>query len=127
MSRWTHINGSIRVDGIHGITPMLNFKEIFKTASYEDDETKWEVCNVPKGSEGSIEINVWTNPTKSSLALYTINIWGDLRDFGTKEDIDGVRDWFTKTCKKLGPIRQAILQINDENEENSCVLTYKEI
>lgn len=125
MSRWTHINGSIRVDWMRGVLPPLPFDEIFKTCDYDDDEAKWKECNVPKGSEGSVRVICLENPNENDLAAYTVVIYGDLRDFGEKADIDGVRDWFYGVCKKLKMIRQAILQVEDEGEENSCVLEYK--
>ena len=126
MSRWTHFAGCIRVDSIQSMMPRPKFDEIFKTCTFESNERTWKECNVPKGSEGSIQVTVVTNPKTSSMAAYAILIYGDLRDFGSKEDIESVRIWFDSVCKQLVMIRQAVLQLFDTSDENSCVLEYKE-
>jgi hypothetical protein len=44
---------------------------------------------LPMGSEGSLNMSIWINPNTSSMANYTVNIFGDLRDH---TDINGLID-----------------------------------
>jgi len=107
MSQWSHINGSIRVDGLGGLIPKPLFGDLFKTVDYDDPEEKWDECNVPCGSEGSVQINIWQNPNPSCMAQYTINVFGDLRNYS---DVQEVANWFEKIVKKSGLlIRSAVL------------------
>lgn len=134
MSQWTHINGSIRIDHIQQLAPPIPFGEIFKTAHYDDPDAKWNECNVPCGSEGSLQVNVWTNPDKSCLAVYTVNVFGDLRDY---DNVDEVREWFRSIVKNPGLIiRDAVLTCNVEfhgiytfiyQGRDEPILEYKEI
>lgn len=110
MSQWTHVNGSIRVDHLRSITSNIDFNDIFRTTHWEDDN--WDDCNMPCGSEGSLDINIWTAPSKSSIAAYTINIFGDLRDYENKEEII---NWFHKLITKTFlMVRAAALTIHVE-------------
>jgi len=112
MSKWSHINGSIRVDGLGGLIPKPLFGDLFKTVEYDDPEEKWDECNVPCGREGSIQVNIWQNLDPSCMAQYTINVFGDLRDYS---DVQEVSDWFEKIVKKSGlMIRSAVLTCNVE-------------
>ena len=117
MSQWTHVNGSIRVDHIKHLYGNINFDSIFKTCDYEDDEIGWAKCNVPCGNEGSLQVSIWENPDGHALAGYTINIFGDLRDY---DDDDEIIDWFTKLVTKTFPIiRDAIISIDVEYKSYS--------
>lgn len=125
MSRWTHINGSIRVDSLRllGDCQEPRFDKLFKTVTYEDIGD--QECNVPCGSEGSIDVKVYTNKNESCIAAYVVSFFGDLRDFGGQEDIESVKKWFNNICSKLW-VRQAVLQILDEGDDAlSCVVEYK--
>ncbi|MBQ9613060.1 MAG: hypothetical protein IJV14_10830 [Lachnospiraceae bacterium] len=55
------------------------------------------------------------NPDKSSIAAYTVTIFGDLRDHDDPQDII---DWFKKKCresKKFGClIRNATILVENE-------------
>jgi len=114
MSQWTHINGSIRVDCVRGLQPIPNFKELFKTCDWADDEDIWDACNVPKGSEGSVKVNIWENPEENHVAAYTVQVFGDLRDFGTP-DYPEVKKWFEDICLNKGlEIRNAVLEVDIE-------------
>lgn len=73
MSVWTHVAGVIRVDCIRCICEQPEFNKIF------------DACNIPMGSEGPLDFRVIENPEKDSLAAYTVVIFGDLRDFGSKD------------------------------------------
>lgn len=111
MSIWTHVAGCVRVDGISFIDPspleLLDRLGVIRT--YDDDdcfETK-----IPCGSEGSLRYDIWVNPSASSVAMYTVSIFGDLRDY---DDLEGVKDWANEAFEGL-MIRQGTIEINCEN------------
>ena len=118
MSIWTHVNGQIRIDDMRfGTDSNLSIIKniIGNTCDYHSTDEEWEKCSVPTGSEGSLQYSIIENPDKSSLAAYTVAIWGDLRDFSDK-DVDKIRVWFDKILNSSGLwIRQAVLQIEVEN------------
>ena len=130
MSRWTHIAGLIRIDAL-----------FWDSAS----EERWLLSlkrrlrgNLPEGSEGPVNFALWLNPDGHSLARGHFSIWGDLREFGTVSDIDGIIQWLNKSFltpteiipgkeKMVYPIiRQGILQIEDEYKENSAIVIWDE-
>ncbi|MCP3681274.1 MAG: hypothetical protein GY861_01160 [bacterium] len=119
MSQWTHVNGSIRIDALRIIgMPQPNLKELFKTASFEDDSAVWDNCNVPIGSEGSIAVSIWENPSDSAVTAYTVGIFGDLRDY---EDEEEIVKWFTDIIENKGlMIRDAIISIKIEYKDNTA-------
>jgi len=82
MSIWTHVNSSIRFDHMHGLQDKFDFGRIINY----DTEGNWDTI-VPCGSEGSLEISIWENPDKSCMAAYTVNIFGDLRDYENDKEI----------------------------------------
>lgn len=88
MSVWTHVLGSIRFDGLSGIDPV---PDCGKTCTWEDDETAWNECNVPCGSEGSLIISMWESPPDSGRDTYVATIFGDLRDY---DDDQSIIDYF---------------------------------
>lgn len=114
MSQWTHVAGIIRLDSL-GATIVMGptsikrqkieeavAKAMGNTCDYESEPEEWEQCNVPRGSEGSLQYNVFPNSDKDDHALswgYAV-IWGDLRDFG-EEDVPGIQDWFQKSLERL--------------------------
>ena len=101
MSTWTHVIGSIRFDGLLGMTPP---PDCGIACSFEDDKEQWDKCNIPCGSEGSLTILTWQNP-KPAMALYTATIFGDLRDY---EDEQEIIEYFKRiTAGKV--VRQACL------------------
>ena len=110
MSMWTHVNGSIRVDHVP-ILSAIDFEKILGPIVNWDDEEQRDT-HLPCGSEGSLQYNIWTNPDKSHMAAYTVNIFGDLRDF---DSVDEVVRWFEKTLKKFRMIRSAILEVEVED------------
>lgn len=111
MSQWTHVNGSIRIDAIRiSGFPELD-KSIFgKQSQWEDD---FESKNIPTGSEGSLTWLLWENPSKSSMAAYTLNIFGDLRDY---DDEQGILDYLNQITKDQ-IIRGGICEIDIEYKE----------
>ena len=107
MSQWTHVAGVIRFDGLLNMTPKPN---LGKTVVFEDPEEKWDKCNVPMGSEGSLEHNLITNPHESSMAKWVATIWGDLRDY---DNADEIIEYF-KRITKGQMVRNGVFTINIE-------------
>lgn len=121
MSVWTHINGSIRIDHIRPVMGSLDLSKLFRTWSYEDFKEKVEACNVPAGSEGSLRVSIWEEPMQVAMAAYSVNVFGDLRDF---DSIEPIRDWFKKIVLESGlMIRDAILECQVEGQPK-CLLVF---
>jgi hypothetical protein len=111
MSQWTHVNGSIRIDGLRMMgmpTPELGNRNLWDS----EKETKWSF-DVPGGSEGSLDYNFWVNPSASSMAAFTLNIFGDLRDFGA-DGIDSIIEYLNKVTESSMMIRSGIVEIKIE-------------
>lgn len=102
MSIWTHINCSIRVDG----------GPLFKAAGIDD-------IDLLSGSEGPLKFQIWKNPSESSVASHTVNIFGDLRDYN---DDDSVEKWFLKLLNKYPMFRGAVCEIDNENNKHIIIL-----
>lgn len=114
MSQWTHIAGLIRLDSMGAVMVRLPVREINDrlkvaaakalgyTCSFESSNEAWDQCSVPRGSEGSLQYQVFSNSDRDEHALSWgyVAIWGDLRDFGT-EDYPSVLDWFQKSLERL--------------------------
>lgn len=119
MSQWTHVNASFRLNSLGIISDEMITENFGKSVDYygmygiEYDEN-WEVKEkekyLPMGSEGSLEISIWHNPDTSCMASTTVSVFGDLRDYGSFEEIE---EWFNKCCSSFS-IRQAICQVNVE-------------
>lgn len=117
MSNWTHVAAIVRVDSFRIFSSdKLDFSKVFgKELNYDDmiDRVYYNEDEfLPIGSEGSLQMSVWTNPNTSSVAAYTVSIFGDLRDHN---DPDAVIEWFKEKCQLL-MIRQATIVV--ENEQN---------
>lgn len=131
MSQWTHVCGCIRYDALRiAGMPYNTIEEIKKLignpVSFEDSEKKWNECNVPMGSEGSIQFVFWANPLLNALAAFTVGIFGDLRDFG-KEDVPKIEEWFKKVTTSEGVmVRNAIIEICVEGTKEPIILRHKE-
>ena len=117
MSNWTHVAAVARIDSIVGLTPELDFEKVFgKTLGYEDGDSKWKEQEehperyLPIGSEGSLQMSVWTDPDPCNMARYTVSIFGDLRDHDSPQEIV---DWFKEKIKDLW-IRQATITVENE-------------
>lgn len=116
MSTWTHVAGVIRVNQIKWDehVPDLNFEELIgKEVMFFDESDIWVDARkhpekyLPMGSEGSLQMSVWTNPDISHVARYTVSIFGDLRDYDTPETII---EWFKKKCEDEElPVRDAVI------------------
>ena len=118
MSTWTHVSGCIRVDSF-SFMPQPDFKKIFvKNLWNEKDEGE---CNMPNGSEGSLDYRIIRNPNPDAMSAYTIAIFGDLRDFG-KEDKEELVNWWNRVLNECSMIRQAVLQVIFEDSEEPLIL-----
>ncbi len=114
MSQWTHLAGLIRLDSMGANIVRLPVEEMNKRVKeavakalgnicdYDSSSETWDLCNVPQGSEGSLQYKVFANSDKEDhgLSWGYVAIWGDLRDFGT-EDYPSVLDWFQKSLERL--------------------------
>lgn len=121
MSKWTHVNGSIRIDASQEWTPIENIKNIFgEILKFKDGEEKINAdTSLPCGSNGSLEYKIWTNPDKSDFTAYNILIWGDLQDY---DNADEIEKWFNDILYYHQLIiRQAVLQIKVEGKESKIL------
>lgn len=110
MSIWTHVLGTIRFDSWTGLEPAPN---IGISCHFTDPPEQWDKCNIPCGSEGSLFISKWEDPSKSTVAKYTITIFGDLRDY---DDEQGIIDYFNRITKDQD-IRQACFTFYVEGKD----------
>jgi len=109
MSRWTHVAGIIRVDAIPIAPVMGSLKEVRRIFSE----------NIPEGSEGPLGFDIIPYPNyEYNVCFCMVVIWGDLRDFGSIEEIEQIVNWIEERCRKLKEkyyiIRQGVVQIDDE-------------
>lgn len=118
MSTWTHVSGCIRVDSFP-FMPQPDFKKIFIKKLW--DEKDDGECNIPSGSEGSLDYRIIRNPDPHAMSTYTVVIFGDLRDFG-KDDRNEIEEWWNRVLKECGMIRQAVLQVIFEDEKEPLIL-----
>lgn len=120
MSQWTHINAVIRFDAIRVMGQTL--PDLGYTCSYESETEDWDKCNVPCGSEGSMQYQVWEDKGGSgSIAAYTVMFWGDLRDYS---DSNAILHYFNKITKGQ-MIRSGLLEIDIEGSQ-PIILRYNE-
>lgn len=116
MSQWTHVNASFRLNSIGKIDDETLINIFGKSVSYfgmneiEYDEN-WEVKDkekyLPMGSEGSLKMSIWHNPDTSCVASTMVSVFGDLRDYGSFDEIE---KWFNRCCDKVF-LRQAVCQV----------------
>ena len=122
MSIWTHVAGVIRYDCLIDKEPDTGI-----TCCGADGDEKWDKCDVPCGSEGSLQVSKWTNPSESSVAKYTISIFGDLRDYSSEQEIIDYFDRITKNDF----VRQATYTINVEGNRTRVFIwedvSFKEV
>ena len=125
MSQWTHVNSSFRLDSMEEIDDDKIYDVFGRHVGYDDlCDFDGEYKTTPMGSEGSLEINIYHNPEDSHLASTQVSVFGDLRDFGGKWGIEKLKQWFDECCTKF-TVRQAIIQISDEYENDDIIYTYK--
>jgi hypothetical protein len=117
MSTWTQVNGIIT---IRDLMPELGLKtsesEIRKllgnTCTFGDNDDVWDACNVPCGSEGSIQYFI--QKVDYIYVNWIVAIMGALRDY---ENVDEIKQWFEKILQAKMMFREATLQVMVENEE----------
>lgn len=117
MSNWSHVSAIVRVDNIEHLNGKINFSNIFgKECLWDSDSITWDDFNnnpdkyLPMGSEGSLHLSVWENPDKHCCDVYTISIFGDLRDHDNPQEII---NWFRSKLINLW-IRQAVITVDNE-------------
>lgn len=127
MSIWTHVNGCIRIDGVPQLGLKSDVQDVVdimgNTCDWEDSEEIWEKCTVPKGSEGSIQYKILK--VGDGMVLWTIPIWGDLRDYDNVKEIE---DWFMGIIANPDVwIRSAVLEIEVEGGEYKVITDKNEV
>lgn len=130
MSNWTHVAGTIRVDG-HPWTEE-QFKKVFgepfeshhwNTTGLEKELAEHPERFMPTSSEGSpIEITRWSNDDPCCMEMYTFTLFADLRGY---EDTQEITDYFIRVCNNIGglDIRQVCLSAYNEFKEKVQVVT----
>lgn len=108
MSRWTHAAGIIRVED-YGLLGTWQEGEARKENGELDIIAM--LGEIPRGSKGPLEVEVWTNPDKHYIVTHTVSIFGDLRDY---EDISAIIIWFQTACRKLS-VRNAVITVHNED------------
>ncbi len=117
MSKWTHVNAVIRFDGIKGQDPD---PDLGNTVSFDDEnEEMWDACNVPCGSEGSLEYKLIE--VGDGITRFTAVIWGDLRDYDESDKIVKYLEHITQGHM----IRSGIAEINMESGDRTEIYHYE--
>ena len=115
MSQWTHVNANFRLNSFGKTNDEELIKIFGKSVDYYHmDEIEYdEEQYLPMGSEGTLEMSIWHNPNESCMASTTVSVSGDLRDYGSFEEIE---EWFNRCCDSFGGfgIRQAFCQVEVE-------------
>lgn len=115
MSQWTHVNCSIRFDGIPGLTPPPT---LGKTVGFDDDEKEWVECDVPCGSEGSLKHEL-SEGHPGSATRFVASIYGDLRDYRDVSEITA----YLKRIVTGQAVRSGVAEI-DVEREGKILLVY---
>ena len=112
MSYWTHVNGVIRVDS----APLKNkeIKALFKTCKYDSPVEDWKACNVPRGSEGSLQVLLHFNHDRYEACKITMTIYGDLRGFEESQHHE-IIEWINAiiTDNEMS-VRDGVLTLNEK-------------
>ena len=128
MSIWTHVAAIIRIDSIKvlGVGPCSKEdieKVLGPIVTFGSTDEEYGACTLPCGSEGSLKYSVWENEDDSSMAAFTVSIFGDLRNY---DETDSIEKWFNEFCEKFpGMIRQAVCLAEVEYGETK-VFQYKQ-
>lgn len=122
MSQWTHVSGSIRVDGMPQIGMLIPRWPLVlgrqSTRIYDGVGQTYDsggpASEIPKGSEGTLQYEVIE--AGHGLVWKTIAVWGDLRDYGEdpERDIQHIQDWLQRVIGRLPMIRSAELVVSIE-------------
>ncbi len=123
MSIWTQINGSITLRDLTELTgQMVSIEAIKKimgnTCQFDGEDSAWDDCTVPCGSEGSLCYVIYRPGRELDYITQVIIITGALRDY---EDVKEIKAWFEKIIlSKELPIREATLQVRVSGRETHC-------
>lgn len=110
MSYWTHVNGSIRVDSVQ--LKNKEIKALFKTCKFDSPFEEWEDCNVPRGSEGSLQVLLHFNSSKYEACRVIMTIYGDLRGFDESRHHE-IIEWINGIIKDNDMfVRDGVLTLN---------------
>ena len=122
MSQWLQVAAIARIDDFRDSPVSAEdatkmFEKVFgKECSWEhgdfEDAFEHPENYLPMGSEGSLTMSVWVDLDISSLAAYTVSIFGSLRDRGS-DDADEIIDWFKNKVSSV-MTRNAIIDIGVE-------------
>lgn len=134
MSRWTHVGGVIRIDGLPGADDKIRSEiqnRLGTIVKYESPREVWELPSdktTPTGSEGGIEYFFTITGEENSLSRGVITIYADLRDFGTETQILTIVNWLNRLVIEEDNldffIRQGVVQVEDEYGGNSGIIYY---
>ena len=85
MSYWTHVNGIMRFDS--DVDRDKEMKKMCRTADWDSGRTVKKRCNVPMGSEGSLDVSLVVKKSNIGQSRkYTLSFFGDLRDYPQKKE-----------------------------------------
>lgn len=121
MSEWTHVIGAIRYDGLGALGK--DQPDLGTSCGYYDDDEQWEECDIPCGSEGSLQYAIWTNPDDNCVARWIATIFGDLRDYDEGKSQE-VIDYFNRIVKDHF-IRQGCFSFQINDTKRSFVYSHK--
>jgi hypothetical protein len=120
MSIWAHVCGCIRIDGIPTLGHPFTVKHVESilgnTCTFHDDEAKWDACNTPMGSEGSLQYK--TLEVDDGMPWIVVPVWGDLRSV---ESLDEIEAWWYRIMESGLSIRSAVLQCEIEGREQKIL------
>lgn len=111
MSRWTHVNGLIRVNAICSN---------FKNNEILEDIQKCFGTTIPCGSEGSLQYEFIELKEENSINCGVIAIHGDLREYWNKDEIV---NWIkiAISSSEIWWVRSLCIKI-DIDDEKSIIL-----
>jgi len=126
MSKWIHVAGIVRYD-VFNLGRPVDEPE-FNTCSFNDERNKWENCDVPCGSEGSLTVNKHDVYRTDNQAFITYAFSGDLRDYSYEDNHEELEAWLESLIpdSKTNPIiiRQACFQVDYEDKDGTVVYQY---
>ena len=137
MSIWTHVAGMIRVD--HNF---FNIEEDDKSIEYKTQQALSKIfisslynkynakCNMPNGSEDSLQFKVILRDYPNSVNVAQIAFWGDLRDYDYDKAKKEFKPWLKKVIKKLERnklnIRQLSFLVSPEDSNHQIVFAMRD-
>ena len=108
MSVWTHVNASIRIDGLPSEGDDIASIDVGKQALWEASREDWEACDIPCGSEGSLQHRVLEY--SDGLTWVLVSVWGDPRNY--EEEHDGEIVQYLSRITKGHQVRSGVAEIH---------------